>query len=498
MSLSRRQFLARGAMVSASASLAGLFATSGPAGAFPIGGYGPLVPDPNGVVDLPAGFTYKVLATRTAVGPYAATQLGLRSPAENLGLAPGSSDGMASFYDPATQRTYIVLNHEISSGGASGVPKTFRGNPVPTWDAGSGPSGGCTTIVCDANMDVIEHIPALSGCIRNCSGGPTPWGTWLTCEEDTSSISGTTRLKNHGYLFEVDPIHGLTNGVAYNAMGRANHEAVAIDPSNSTAYITEDASGGLVYKFVPTDTSQQFGSLGNGGTLYAMKVPGYNDFGALSTALAIGASVSGVTWVQAANPDVPSLNASFTPSTVVTRGTKLEGCFFADGVLWFAQSYSSGSNDGAVFKYDPTTSTITLVTKIPPGGTTVTLTDGVTTQNHLLLDPDNLFATPYGGAVWSQDGGTNQYVVCLSPDGSFFPIAKNPTGGEWAGAHFSPDGTWLFANQQSRSMTLAITGPWVAAPPAEIPEVPKSVLLPVTGAAVATAGLLMFRGRRMN
>ena len=91
MSFSRRQFLARGAMVSASATLAGLFATSGPAGAFPLGGYGPLVADPNGVADLPAGFSYKVLATRTAVGPFGTTQLGLRSPAENLGLMPAAA-----------------------------------------------------------------------------------------------------------------------------------------------------------------------------------------------------------------------------------------------------------------------------------------------------------------------------------------------------------------------------------------------------------------------
>ena len=138
-----------------------------------------------------------------------------------------------------------------------------------------------------------------------------------------------------------------------------------------------------------------------------------------------------------------------------------------------------------------------MITRVAAGGQNVTLTDGITTQTHLSRDPDNIGATPYGGAIWSQDGGSQQYLVCLSPDGSFFPIAKNPGGGEWAGAHFSHDGKWLFANQQGRSMTLAITGPWVATPPAEIPEVPMNVLLPITGVAAA-AGLLVMRQRRMN
>lgn len=33
-------------------------------------------------------------------------------------------------------------------------------------------------------------------------------------------------------------------------------------------------------------------------------------------------------------------------------------------------------------------------------------------------------------------------------------------GSEWAGATFSPDGRWLFANLQSPGIRLAITGPW--------------------------------------
>ncbi len=501
MSIDRRQFLARSAAVTAGATLAGIFAEAGPAGAFPIGGYGPLVTDPAGIVDLPAGFTYKVLASsNTIVTPgalpdIAATQLGLRSPAENLGAVPGAQDGMGSVYDPATKRTYLVCNHELTTS-STPVPTTFRDAPVFTHDGGTDADGGCTVLVLDEFMEVIEHFPIIAGTIRNCAGGMTPWGTWITCEENTSGASGTARLQNHGYLFEMDPRTGQVAG-PYSAMGRANHEAVSIDPTTSDAYITEDATGSVVYKFVPTDTSKQFGSLGNGGSLFAMKVPGKANFGDFGT---VGETVTGVTWTPCpGSPDIAGLAASF-PSADVTRGNKVEGCWWIEGAFWFVSSYSTAGaypHNGQVFKYDPTTSAITLIARIPQGGANVTLTDGVTTQTHLLRDPDNLAATPYGGAIWSQDGGSAQYLACVEADGSYFPLAKNPAGGEWAGAHFSADGKWLFANQQTRGLTLAITGPWVAEPGTPVPEVPTAVLAPLTGAA-AVAAMLAWRSRRMS
>lgn len=488
--MSRRRFLGNVGAVSASLTVAGLFARSGVAGAFPAGGYGPLITDPNGIVNLPAGFTYKVLAATSAVGSVAATQLGVRSPAENAGAVPGAPDGMASFYEPGTGRTYLVCNHELQSG--AGVPKTFRGLPVPTYDSGSGAAGGCSVLVLDSNMDVIEHLPKLAGTIRNCAGGPTPWGTWLTCEENTNSISaGSGRNQNHGYIFEVDPIGNATSAVPYNAMGRCSHEAAAVDPTTGNVYSTEDAGGGLVYKFVPTNTSGAYGTLGAGGTTYAMKVPGISDFAALTS---IGQTVTGVTWTQAANPDVASLNASFN-STTVTRGGKIEGCWWIDGSVWIVLSFGGSggtAHSGLVLRYDPAAESITVITRVASGGQTVTLTDGITSQNHLLRDPDNICATPYGGAIWAQDGGSTQYLVGLSPNGSIFPLAANPGGGEWAGPNFSFDGQWLFANQQTRGLTLAITGPWNQG--VEVPESPSNLVLPLAAAATV-AGLVAVRQR---
>jgi hypothetical protein len=492
MSFSRRQFLTRSGALSASLTAAALFADRGVAGAFPDGGYGPLVADPNGICDLPPGFTYRVLASTAAAGPYPATQLGRRSPAENLGPVPAGPDALGSFFDPSTGRTFLVCNHELTTSSFP-VPKTFRGAPVPTYDSGSGAQGGCTMIELDAMMNVVDHRPVLAGTIRNCAGGMTPWGTWLTCEETTSSASASSnRTKDHGYLFEVDPFGSGTSAQPYRAMGRAAHEAVAIDPDTGKAYITEDANGGLLYLFRPTNTTGVLGSLGGGGELLAMKVPGHADFATLA-ALGAGTSLGGVTFTAAANPDVVALNASFDSATV-TRGAKLEGCWWIGEELWFVQSYTSVTGSphaGAIFAFEPTDARIRVVAVIPAGGATVTLG----AQTHALHNPDNIAATPYGGAIWSQDGGASQYLVIVHPNGSYFPFAKNPAAGEWAGAHFSLDGRWLFANQQANGRTLAITGPWTGPEPV-VPEAPMSVLLPISGAA-SIAALIALRQRRM-
>ena len=92
--------------------------------------------------------------------------------------------------------------------------------------------------------------------------------------------------------------------------------------------------------------------------------------------------------------------------------------------------------------------------------------------------PDNLCVSPRGGIVLCEDGDyVPQRMQGLSPDGQLFILAANNIdfrkGGaphgieavdyrsqEWAGATFSLDGKWLFANIQSPGVTFAITGPW--------------------------------------
>ena len=188
--------------------------------------------DPEGLLDLPHGFRYEVFSR------HGVDRLTTGQP------VPGSHDGMAAFAAPGGG-TFLIRNHEleqesIDEDGLAPVP--LRKGSV--YDPSQ--FGGTTTIALTADNRVRWHRASLSGTIRNCAGGPTPWGTWLTCEETDDVID---RVK-HGYVFEVDPVHD-GDPRPIKAMGRFEHEAVAVNPKTGTVFLTEDASEpfGLVYRF---------------------------------------------------------------------------------------------------------------------------------------------------------------------------------------------------------------------------------------------------------
>src|SRR5690606_7004455 len=91
--------------------------------------------------------------------------------------------------------------------------------------------GGTTTFVFNEDTQEIEYeYLSLAGTIRNCAGGPTPWNSWLTCEETFESKEAGGNEQNHGYVFEVpaSATAMLAEPVPLKAMGRFNHEAVAV------------------------------------------------------------------------------------------------------------------------------------------------------------------------------------------------------------------------------------------------------------------------------
>lgn len=439
-------------------------------------GYGPLTADPEGLLALPAGFSYRVI-TRCGV-----TKL------ESGESTPSNHDGTAAFEGPRGV-TLLVNNHELS-----GVRADWE-HPVPLTDGlvyDPVAAGGCTVVETRRDGRTAEWV-GIAGTSTNCAGGATPWGTWLTCEETEDKAGKNGLLKDHGYVFEVDPYDKRANRAPrpVKAFGRYAHEAVVIDPKQGHAYLTEDASGpnGLLYRWVPPHGFRHGrGKLrtlaDDAGVLQATKCFDSNGkfVDDLSRATKIG-TVYGVDWVDVPDRDAKSVSVrkQFAEGEI-TRARKLEGMWWGDGgayiVSSFARSESPVQHDGQVWFYDPKRRTLTLkvllgVNADPSPSSQLRSSRGGPTQDGAFDGPDNITVSPYGGLVIAEDGDGIQHLFGATESGRTYPIARNelnigseekPEYSEFTGVTFSPDGRTLYANIQTPGIMLAITGPWKRQP----------------------------------
>ncbi|WP_236605010.1 alkaline phosphatase PhoX [Sandaracinus amylolyticus] len=388
------------------------------------GPYGPLRPDPDGRLDLPEGFSYRVLSrTGTTMSD------GLRVPAR--------PDGMACFTLPDGSLA-LLRNHENPA--HVGLLGPWTDGVAPESYSREG-MGGVTRVVLDAaTLEVRSCNLVLGGTTLNCAGGPSPWG-WLTCEEDYDA--------RHGLVFACDPTAArIAPPQPIRGYGRFRHEAACVDPRTSIAYLTEDREDSCLYRFVPHDPARPFD-----GELQALAIRG-RPRARTGTGLRAGERLE-IAWVPVRDPDpgddVLRHLAQQDGAASFVRG---EGMAFDPerGAVVFAASAGGPNANGQLFRVEPE----------GDGGELVLLAQSEGSADFDM--PDNLVVAPNGVVFFCEDGRDRNYVRAIGTDGRVFDFARNTLSrSELAGVCFSPDGRAMFVSLQTDGLTLAITGPFAHA-----------------------------------
>jgi secreted PhoX family phosphatase len=320
--------------------------------------------------------------------------------------------------------------------------------------------GGTSHIVYNLKTGKVERqFMSLLGTIRNCSGGTTPWGSWLSCEESVANASQSIG-KNHGYVFEVPALaEGLVTPLPLKQMGRFNHEAACVDPQTGIVYLTEDRGDSLFYRFLPN----QPGKLAMGGKLQALVIknsPKFDTRNWGNHAINLNSELS-CSWLDLENVDGASddlrIRGFDKGAALFARG---EGIHFDNGEMYFCCTSGGKQKLGQIMRYRPSKFEGTTNESLQPGELSLFLESADKVSFNY---GDNITVAPSGHLLVCEDQYSdivNNHLKGVTPTGEIYDFAKVRWQTEPAGVCFSPDGSTLFVNLYSPTTTLAITGPW--------------------------------------
>lgn len=337
----------------------------------------------------------------------------LEAPDENgLRLPPGfRSRAVARSGDRVGGSDYVW--HDQPDGGA--CFETSDGFVYVSNSEIGSDRGGVGAIRFDRNGEVSDAYRILDGTNRNCSGGVTPWRTWLSCEEFGPASQ----------VHECDPM-GEREALPLPALGSFNHEAVEVVASARALFLSEDHREGRFYRFLPA----QWPSL-DAGRLQAAFV---HDDGS-------------VDWVDV-SPDEPARGQDTSP--------------FAGGeglASWNGQVFLATKIDKRIWRYDIAASRIEVVH------------DCIEAPDTILDSVDNLSVDSATGDLFVAEDGATQDLAVISTRRATGALViagmlqfVGHHGSEVAGPAMSPDRSTLMVSSQrgvgGRGITYAITGPF--------------------------------------